>query len=61
MALTANINRDSKKQPKPFAVEDFLPPDPDKKPEPEMTSEEIVRQLKSVFGDSVKVKEVKRG
>ena len=53
MALLANINRDSKKKPQPFAAKDFAWSNEKEKPgnkrRKEMTDDEIVAALHAAF------------
>ena len=49
MAMTANINRDSKKRPDPFVTGDFMN-FIEKPPERQLTPEEIEQHFKGIFG-----------
>jgi len=45
-ALVANVNRDSKRRPKPFTAIEFMPFEPQPKPDPA----EVAKRLRETFG-----------
>jgi hypothetical protein len=49
MALTANMNRDSKQKPEPYTPWDFMN-FTDRPPEPKLTDEEIEQHFTAIFG-----------
>lgn len=46
-ALIANVNRDSKRKPEPFTIEDFFPSEPPREETPEEATERLEAQLKA--------------
>lgn len=54
-SVIANVNRDRKKRRKPFAPEDFLPPDPDRKPiDDDQSPEQILQMFQMLLGQQQK-------